>query len=458
MKFKKIIIPLFIFITSTLSAAQGPYVANPAVTKVPQLNFQAGLELIYKGNGSRTTDRVIFGTDDETRIWVTDRNPDDSWRLVVRRTVASYKIDENGQRTDNAPETVWARWDLAVDGSFRYNRTNEDLDPAGIFIPLPSNILDAGLGWTVTKKNFWEQDAYTLDGRSSDSLWIVNDRFTNPLVAIGRMTQSAVFYIDPRRGLPIKKEGKFVQMVGETPHETITATFLESAATADSTWLGNLKRDAELYFQADSQYDELMDQGERDYKRTDDCLKRAEKILRDVRDKTTIPELQAQLNQEIAGVPDDVNYIREEAKKRAKIVDTPARDWRAVDFQGQSHTLKDFRKKVVIMDFWYRGCPWCIMAFPQVKKLAEYFKDQPVAILGMNVDKADSNAQFVIEKMGLNYLNLKAGAIAKDYGINSYPHLLIIDQKGLIRDEHIGYTPDLFEQVTRSVATLLGKK
>jgi thioredoxin-related protein len=73
----------------------------------------------------------------------------------------------------------------------------------------------------------------------------------------------------------------------------------------------------------------------------------------------------------------------------------------------------------------------------------------------MNVDKEDSNAVFMIEKMGLNYLNLKAGAIAKDYGINGYPHLLIIDQKGVIRDKHIGYAPDLFDQVIKSVDALL---
>lgn len=107
------------------------------------------------------------------------------------------------------------------------------------------------------------------------------------------------------------------------------------------------------------------------------------------------------------------------------------------------------------MDFWYRGCPWCVMAFPQVKKLAEYYRDLPVAVLGMNVDKEESDARYMIDKMVLAYTNLKAGEIAKAYGISGYPHLVIIDQKGVIRDVHIGYTPDLFDQVVRSVNAML---
>jgi len=444
-----------ILLCLTRAAAQGPYVPNKAVTKVPRYNFSIGQELTYQGVGTRVKDKEIFGSDEETKIWITGQNPDGSWRLVVRRTLAAFKIAENGDRTDGAPDIVWGLWDIFPDGKFVYNRTNEELDPQSIFITLPSNILEAGLGWVVNKKNFWEGDSFTLGEKSSDSLWIVKDVFTNPLVEIGRMSVSAEFYIKPGIGLPVKKEDKFVQVVANDPYETITVTSLDSIQNRETNWLQNLARDARLYFQADSQYSELLFQAERTYKKTEGLLKSAEKILKDTREKIVTPEIRDPLDRQIAGVPDDAKYIREEAKARANFINKPAANWQTADFKGTTHALKDFRKKVVIMDFWYRGCPWCVMAYPQIKKLAEYYQDQPVAVLGMNVDKEDSNAVFMIEKMGLNYLNLKAGAIAKDYGINGYPHLLIIDQKGVIRDKHIGYAPDLFDQVIKSVDALL---
>ena len=444
-----------IFLLFTLAAAQGPYVPNKAATKAPRYNLSIGQELTYTGAGTRVKDKEIFGTDEETKIWVTSQNPDGSWRLLVRRTLTAYKIAESGERTDNAPDIIWGLWDVHADGKFNYNRTNEEFDPQSIFVILPKNVLETGRGWVVNKKNFWEKDSYALDERSADSLWVVRDVFSNPLVEIGRLSLSSDFYIDPFKGLPVKKEDKFVQVVANNPYETITVTSLDPIITRDIDWLQTLAKDAALYFEADSQYAELMVQAERNYKKTDGLLGIAEKVLNDTRGKIVTTEIREQLDRHIAGFPDDANYIREEARKRADFINKPAAHWQTEDFSGNKHALKDFRKKVVIMDFWYRGCPWCVMAFPQVKKLAEYFHDQPVAVLGMNVDKEESDARYVIDKMSLTYTNLKAGEITKAYGISGYPHLVIIDQKGVIRDVHIGYTPDLFDQVVRSVDAML---
>lgn len=455
---KRKMIAYVIFFLFARAAAQGPYVPNKAVTKVPRFNLSIGQELIYTGIGTQTKDKEIFGTGEETKIWVTGQNPDSSRRLVVRRTITPYKIAENGERTDNAPEIFWGLWDVFPDGRYVYNRTNEELDPQSVFITLPSNILEAGMGWVVNKKNFWEKDSYALDERSTDSRWIVKGVFSNPLVEVGRLALSADFYIDPGRGLPVKKEDKFVQVIANNPYETITLTMLDTILTRDNEWLQMLAKDAILYFQADSLYGEILVQAEQNYKKSEDLLKIAEKTLKDTREKIVITEIQEPLDQQIAGFPDDARYIREAAKKREDFVNKTAGNWQTEDFTGKPHALKDYRKKVVIMDYWYRGCPWCVMAFPQIKKLAEFYKDQPVSVLGMNVDKKEEDALFVIDKMGLSYTNLKAGDIAKQYDISGYPHLVIIDQKGVIRDVHIGYTPDLFEQVVRSVDALLKKQ
>jgi peroxiredoxin len=424
---------------------------------VPVYRFQAGQEITYRSVATQSKDKEIVGTNEETVIWVAGPNSDGSNRMLARRTVRPYKIAENGDRTDLGPETFWALWDVFPDGRSVYNRTNEELDPQGVFITLPSNILEADQGWVAVKKNFWERDSYALDERSSDSLWIVRDVFWNPLVEIGRLSLTAEYRIDPGRGLVIRKEDTFIQTVAGKDFETVTVTTLDSVAIRDDGWLRSLFHDAKEYFRADSLYDETLVQAERDPKRTEDLLMVAVKALKDGRDRIESAELGAALDQQIAGAADDAKYILESAKQRAGFVNKRAKDWQAGDFAGGKHALKDYRKKVVIMDFWYRGCPWCVMAFPQVKKLASYYQGQPVAVLGMNIDQDESDARSVIEKAGLTYANLKAAEIAKDYGIRGYPHLVIIDQKGMIRDVHIGYTPDLFDQVVKSVDELLKK-
>jgi thiol-disulfide isomerase/thioredoxin len=110
------------------------------------------------------------------------------------------------------------------------------------------------------------------------------------------------------------------------------------------------------------------------------------------------------------------------------------------------------------MDFWYRGCGWCVRAMPQMKQIAEHFKDQPVVVLGMNTDQNEADARFVIDKMGLNYPTVKATGIPQKYKVSGFPTLLIVDQEGVLRDIHVGYSPTLREEVVGAVEKLLRKK
>ena len=115
--------------------------------------------------------------------------------------------------------------------------------------------------------------------------------------------------------------------------------------------------------------------------------------------------------------------------------------------------LKDYRGKVVLIDFWYRGCGWCIRAMPQMKQLADDFKEEPVAISGMNSDRNEADARFVINALKLGYPTLKnqgskhAEGIAADYSISGFPTLVLINQQGVIRNIHVGYTPTLRSRI-----------
>ena len=73
----------------------------------------------------------------------------------------------------------------------------------------------------------------------------------------------------------------------------------------------------------------------------------------------------------------------------------------------------------------------------------------------MNTDSDLENARFVEEAMDLNYPSLQATGIPDTYGVAGFPTLVILDRQGRIRDIHVGYADDLFEQVSASVERLL---
>ena len=60
-----------------------------------------------------------------------------------------------------------------------------------------------------------------------------------------------------------------------------------------------------------------------------------------------------------------------------------------------------------------------------------------------------------MKSMGPNYTNLKATGLPETYKAHGFPTLNILDQKGIIRDVHIGYSPNLKDEVIKSVEQLL---
>ena len=62
-----------------------------------------------------------------------------------------------------------------------------------------------------------------------------------------------------------------------------------------------------------------------------------------------------------------------------------------LDLTGKRHSLDDYRGKVVVVNFFGTWCPPCLQEMPSLLLLAEALKDQPFAVLA--VDVGDSPAR-----------------------------------------------------------------
>jgi peroxiredoxin len=168
--------------------------------------------------------------------------------------------------------------------------------------------------------------------------------------------------------------------------------------------------------------------------------------------------LVAELNERIKQHEQMAKYTLDDAERRAKVMGQPAAEFETTDLNGKKVKLADLRGQVVVLDFWYRGCGWCVKAMPQMNELAADFAGQPVAIFGMNTDRDEADARFVIEKMALKYPNLKAEGLPQKFGVQGFPTLIIVDQQGRVHDIHVGYSPTLRDDVGKVIRELLAKK
>ncbi|MFQ5411951.1 MAG: peroxiredoxin family protein, partial [Phycisphaerae bacterium] len=134
-------------------------------------------------------------------------------------------------------------------------------------------------------------------------------------------------------------------------------------------------------------------------------------------------------------------------------IGNPAPEWSLKDTNGKTVRLKDLQGKVVVLDFWASWCGPCRKAMPGLQKLHERFKDQPVAIYGVNCreKKRDFDTAAFIKKQGFTYPQLTNGnGAANAYGVRGIPAFFIIGKDGKIAYSGKGFHPRM--------ETLMGNK
>ncbi|MFI5265023.1 MAG: TlpA disulfide reductase family protein [Candidatus Kapaibacterium sp.] len=148
-------------------------------------------------------------------------------------------------------------------------------------------------------------------------------------------------------------------------------------------------------------------------------------------------------------------------KEKQLAIGETAPEFNGLHFPDTTSTihLSDYRGKIVILDFWYMGCYWCIKAFPALEEISKKYGGKDVIVLGINSEDRFAPQQKIVRFLEHNPITysviLADRKVDNSYHVGGYPTLFIIDKSGKIAKVREGYDPDLTKILSAELDAML---
>jgi thiol-disulfide isomerase/thioredoxin len=113
-----------------------------------------------------------------------------------------------------------------------------------------------------------------------------------------------------------------------------------------------------------------------------------------------------------------------------------------------------------MLDFWATWCGPCILAMPEVAKVADKYKDRGLVFYAVNEgEDPDTVKEFLANvELDIPVAMDFDGSIQEMYQFKGLPHTILIGKDGKLHVDHLGYLPNMAEELSEKVEALLAGK
>ena len=116
-------------------------------------------------------------------------------------------------------------------------------------------------------------------------------------------------------------------------------------------------------------------------------------------------------------------------------------DFSVTDSDGNTLTLSQMlqKKEMVVLNFWYINCPFCVKEFPAMNEAYAAYQDR-VGMVALNpYDTVTNIGQFRTNNASLTFpmASCPVGWV-QTFALRGFPTTMIIDREGVIREMHVG--------------------
>jgi len=117
-----------------------------------------------------------------------------------------------------------------------------------------------------------------------------------------------------------------------------------------------------------------------------------------------------------------------------------APDFTLKDLNGSKVRLRDYRGKIVFLNFWATWCPPCREEMPSMDKVYNEFRNKDFVMLAINLQENAGRVKAFKERFRLNFPILldSDGEVGLDYAVRSIPTSYLVDREGYLIGRALG--------------------
>jgi peroxiredoxin len=117
-----------------------------------------------------------------------------------------------------------------------------------------------------------------------------------------------------------------------------------------------------------------------------------------------------------------------------------APDFSVTDLDGKTVTLRQYRGKVVLLDFWAVDCGGCRVEIPWYVEFDRKYRGQGLQLVGLDMyGESPAMIRPFMAKSGMTYpVAVGTDALGAEFGLQAMPLTLLVDREGRIAVSHAG--------------------